>query len=209
MAAAVAQVPANGTFLDTFKRSFVDVPIDKDNGNAISTSEFLEAAESVTSIFDVLGSVAFSPVKSDMMGNIKKIRDRQLAAPLDSMTLQDLCRNELKVNQHTATEGLVWLIRGLDFLYSGLSQNVKETSEELAVSFRSSYSQTLKPHHSFFVKPIITAAMSAVPYRKDFYNLLGSDQIKLMAQMETYLAALRIIVDILKAFLASKEAQWK
>ena len=64
-----------------------------------------------TSLFDVLGSVAFTPVKNDMTGNIKKLRERQLAAPLESETLQDLCRNELKTKKHTATEGLVWLNR--------------------------------------------------------------------------------------------------
>lgn len=66
---------------------------------------------------DVLGSAAFKPVKSDMGGNIKKIRDRQLAAPTLSETLQDLVLNELKEKKHTATEGLVWLVRYVLFLY--------------------------------------------------------------------------------------------
>lgn len=41
----------------------------------------------------------------------QKIRDRQLAAPTLSETLQDLVLNELKEKKHTATEGLVWLNR--------------------------------------------------------------------------------------------------
>lgn len=102
--------PPGGTFLDTLKKSFVDVPI-APGTNAVSTTEFLEAAESLTTLFDVLGSVAFTPVKSDMLGNVKKIRDRQLAAPGESANLQDLVRNELKTKKHTATEGLVWLVR--------------------------------------------------------------------------------------------------
>ncbi|KAG9879484.1 hypothetical protein KCU98_g4598, partial [Aureobasidium melanogenum] len=102
----MAAFPPGGTFFDTVKRSFTDVPIE--NGK-IATTQFLEAAESLTTLFDVLGSTAFKPVKSDMTGNIKKIRDRQLAAPVDSETLQDLVRNELATKKHTATEGLVWL----------------------------------------------------------------------------------------------------
>lgn len=62
-------------------------------------------------IADVLGSAAFKPVKSDMSGNIKKIRERQLAAPTLSETLQDLVINELKEKKHIATEGLLWLTR--------------------------------------------------------------------------------------------------
>ncbi len=42
---------------------------------------------------------------------MQKIRDRQLAAPADSETLQDLVRNELKTKSHKATEGLLWLVR--------------------------------------------------------------------------------------------------
>lgn len=38
-------------FLDTIKRSFVDVSVNKDKDNAINTSEFLEAAESLTTLF--------------------------------------------------------------------------------------------------------------------------------------------------------------
>lgn len=58
-----------------------------------------------------LTQLAHNRVKSDLSGNIKKIRDRQLAAPAASETLQDLVRNELKEKKHTATEGLVWLVR--------------------------------------------------------------------------------------------------
>jgi hypothetical protein len=42
---------------------------------------------------------------------MQKIRDRQLAAPALSETLQDLVLNELKEKKHVATEGLVWLNR--------------------------------------------------------------------------------------------------
>ena len=79
------------TFFDTLKKSFVDVPVDAAQDNAIATTEFLEAAESLITLFglfpswetlwkknsadkrltDVLGSAAFTPVKSDMSGNIK------------------------------------------------------------------------------------------------------------------------------------------
>lgn len=55
-------------FFDTAKRSFKDVPV---TDGKISTTEFLEAAETVVQLFDVLGSAAFTPVQTDMTGNIK------------------------------------------------------------------------------------------------------------------------------------------
>ncbi|KAJ4314970.1 hypothetical protein N0V94_006200 [Neodidymelliopsis sp. IMI 364377] len=196
------------TFFDTVKKSWEDVPVDASKDNAISTTEFLEAAESLTTLFDVLGSAAFKPVKNDMTGNVKKIRDRQLAAPTLSETLQDLVLNELKEKKHTATEGLVWLNRGLDFTAQALRHNLTNPNKELADSFRDAYGNTLKPHHSFVVKPLFSAAMSATPYRKDFYAKLGSDEAKVQQQLEKYLSALEKVVATLNQFLARKEAKW-
>ncbi|OJJ79987.1 GLTP domain-containing protein [Aspergillus glaucus CBS 516.65] len=196
------------TWFDTIQRSFADVPVDAANDNGISTTEFLEAAESLTTLFDVLGSKAFTPVKNDLVGNIKKVKDRQQAAPAESATLQSLVVNELKEKKHTATEGLVWLVRGLDFTAQALRHNLDNASKELADSFREAYGNTLKPHHSFIVKPIFSAAMSATPYRKDFYVKLGEDNAKVQSSLETEVAALQQRVAILKEFLDRKEAKW-
>ncbi|KAF2101530.1 glycolipid transfer protein [Rhizodiscina lignyota] len=202
------QVPAGGTYFDTLKKSFKDVPVDAANDNAISTTEFCDAAESLTTLFDVLGSVAFKPVKGDMTGNITKIRTRQSEAPAESATLQSLVQNELKAKKHTATEGLVWLNRGLDFTAQALRQNVSNPTEELSNSFRAAYGETLKPHHSFMVKPIFSAAMSATPYRKDFYAKMGDDKAKVDQELEVWLSSLEKIVATLKDFLGRKENKW-
>ncbi|KAK7996516.1 hypothetical protein PG989_004556 [Apiospora arundinis] len=184
---SVPTFPAGGTLLDTFKKSFVDVPVDAEKDNAIATTDFLDAAESLTTIFDALGS---------------------LAAPAESATLQELVQNELKSKKHVATEGLVWLVRGLDFTCIALSQNLAKDGEELSESFRNAYGNTLKPHHSFLIKPVFSAAMSACPYRKDFYTKLGADQDKVVAELRPYLAALDKIVAILKGFQDRKESKW-
>lgn len=43
---------ADQTFFDTIKKSFVDVPVSADN--QVSTSEFLEATESLLALFGTL-----------------------------------------------------------------------------------------------------------------------------------------------------------
>ena len=70
MAAAAPAFPPGGTYFDG-RKSFADVTIDASKDNSIKTLEFLDAAESLTTLFDVLGSAAFKPVKNDMQGNIK------------------------------------------------------------------------------------------------------------------------------------------
>ncbi|QPC76464.1 hypothetical protein HYE68_007216 [Fusarium pseudograminearum] len=203
-----AAYPPGGTIVQSLKRSFVDVPVDAANGDAVSTTEFLEASESLTTIFDAIGGMAFGPVKKDILGNVEKLRARQAAAPAESGTVQDLVRNELKTGKHTATEGCLWLVRGLDFTCQALERNVANSSEELADSFRTAYGNTLKPHHSFVVKPIFSAAMSAVPYRKDFYAKLGENPQQVEADLQTYLASFTKIVNILKAFINGPEGKW-
>ena len=66
----------------------------------------------------------------------------------------------------------------------------------------------MSKHHSFLVKPIFSAAMSATPYRKDFYPKLGDDQTRVQKELGEWLNALEKQVKILTTFLASKEAKW-
>lgn len=47
----MAAIPPGGTWFDTINKSFADVPIDAANGEAISTAEFLEAAEALVTLF--------------------------------------------------------------------------------------------------------------------------------------------------------------
>ncbi|SLM36383.1 glycolipid transfer protein het-c2 [Lasallia pustulata] len=202
------------TFFQTIRRSFVDVPVDAAHDNAIATGEFLEAADSLTTLFDQLGSVAFTPVKNDMLGNIKKVRDRQLASPTDSQSLQSLVLSELKTKKHTATEGLLWLVRGLDFTAQALRDNQTHPSTELSTSFRTAYNTTLKPHHSWVVKPIFSAAMSATPYRKDFYAKIGvrdggegQEGIGGQEELRRWLEALEKQVGVLKEFLGRRDVK--
>jgi hypothetical protein len=216
----MSQIPAGKTWFDTLKTHFSAVPLSSTD-KGISTLDFLSAAESTTTLFDMLGSVAFTPVKSDMTGNITKIRTRYNASPANSQTLQELCKSELAAKSHTATEGLLWLVRGLDFtaqsLRADLTDNVgvathePKPKAELADCFRKSYKNTLAPHHGWMVKPIFSAAMSATPYRKDLYARMAGQGVegeKVREELESWLKALEERVAVLKAFLASPEAKW-
>lgn len=123
--------------------------------------------------------------------------------------MADPVRSPEPLNQYRAISLTVWPCHsGLEFTCIALRENVSKENEELADSFRGAYGATLKPHHSFIVKPIFSAAMSACPYRKDFYSKLGSDQGKVASELKDYLASLDKIVGILKAFQATKEAKW-
>ncbi|KAL9604161.1 MAG: hypothetical protein Q9219_000749, partial [cf. Caloplaca sp. 3 TL-2023] len=95
---------------------------------------------------------------------------------------------------------------GLDFTSLALRHNQSTPTAELSTSFRTAYTSTLKPHHSFLVKPVFSAAMSATPYKKDFYAKMSAgggerDQEKVKVELARWLDALEGQVKILKAFL--------
>lgn len=96
-------------------------------------------------MLDTLGT-AFSPVRSDIQGNITKIQARYDQAPEKSKTLQSLVLAERAEKQKTATEALLWLKRGLEFTSLALRLNIDSPNEELSASFTKAYGQTLSKY---------------------------------------------------------------
>jgi hypothetical protein len=150
-----------------------------------------------------LGSTAFTVVQNDLKGNVTKIRARLLATPDKSSTLQDLVINEKAEKQTKATQGLLWLSRGLQFTAQALRETVDNPSKELNKTFTDAYGKTLSKYHSFVVKPVFKLAMQACPYRKDFFQKLGDDQEKVLKQLTEWLEALEAIVKIIFEFFES------
>lgn len=59
---ATLTYPPGGSFFDTINKSFTDVTVQADKGNAINTTEFLQAAESLTSLFGMSMDINDLPV---------------------------------------------------------------------------------------------------------------------------------------------------
>lgn len=156
-------------------------------------------------MFDLLGNSAFVIVQNDMKGNVKKIQDRFLSNPVQNETLEELVKGEGEPGdkKRTATEGLMWLLRGLDFTAKALRRSVNDKNEELTTSFSKSYESSLKQFHNFVVKGAFALAMKACPYRQDFYAKLGSPPEKVDEELHKWLNALEKIVKQLQDFYAS------
>lgn len=104
-----------------------------------------------------------------------------------------------------ATEGLMWLLRGLDFTAQALRRSLGDKSEELSVSFTRAYEGSLKQYHNFVVKGAFSLAMKACPYRTDFYAKLGSPPEKVDEELEKWLSALERIVKRMQDLYACVE----
>ena len=84
------------------------------------------------------------------------MKARYEATPTLSATLESLAENEKNEKKRTATEGLLWLLRGLSFTCKGLEAAQADKSEELLAAFTKSYEATLKKFHNFVVKGIFS-----------------------------------------------------
>lgn len=165
----------------------------------MDTIAFLEASEGVFALFDLLGATAFGLVIKDMSSNISKVRTRFLSAPLVSGTLEKLVENETRETKRTASEGLLWLLRGLQFTCIALRRSQDDHSEELTQSFTKAYEQSLKKYHSFVVRPLFAIAMKGCPYRHDFYAKLGPAEA-VNIELNAWLVGLSKIVERVQAF---------
>ncbi|OLY84693.1 Pleckstrin homology domain-containing family A member 8 [Smittium mucronatum] len=186
-------------FLQKVPLRFEQVEIREDG---IDTAQFLEASKGVVLLFDELGSTAFSPVKSDISGNISKVSKKYESDKSKFDTLQKIVLNEAQSKDKTATQGLLWLKRGLDFAATAIIDNLESTNEELSVSFSKAYDVTLKQFHSFLIRPIFSLAMKACPKSSDFYTKIGGDSPTTKAELLVWAKALKNLISILDEFYA-------
>jgi len=176
--------------------------------NGVDTVQFLEASEGLIGMFDLFGSAAFAMVQTDLRNNTAKVQARYEATKSLSATLESLVENEKTEKKRVATEGLMWLLRGLSFTRKALEYSQAHKSQELSASFTQSYEETLKKYHNFVVKGVFSIAMKACPYRADFYKKLAADpdggpsvsDEELNEQLDQWLEGLRKITARMETF---------
>ncbi|KAJ2698932.1 hypothetical protein H4R19_005563 [Coemansia spiralis] len=188
------------TLDELITRRFQEVTVTDDG---INTAEFLEAAEGVVKLFDLLESAAFYPVKSDITTNIGKVRAKYETDPKAFDTLEKIVRAEANSSNRKATQGLLWLKRGLELTALGLKRNLDNSEEELSASFTEAYNKTLKQFHGFIVKNMFSVAMLACPDRKTFYLKIGGGKDNAKEQLDEWVQALQELLNQLNIFYAS------
>lgn len=150
--------------------------------------QFLEACESIISIFDCLGS-GLGVVKSDMLGNVTHIR-RNLAGFPPEATLFAMVQKDVDGKVHekdgSTALSLLWLKRyerawavgwkggatnapvpptrrALQFLERLLAHLIAKEGTEVADAGRSAYGETLTHHHNFAVRQVFKVRSSVSP----------------------------------------------
>lgn len=193
-------------FADTSPK-YLEVPDDK----RIGTKAFLEATCNVPQVFDYL-SAAFKPVKSDINGNITKLKNRYDTDPAKFETLNDLIDWELaEINKNTppkvsVIDALLWLKRGLQYIRMLLQAIVDDhksgkQSENMEPHIVVAYEAILKQYHGWMVQKIFQLCMKTVCYRKDFFKALSYNKEpnteKIVKDIETFVLELSGPLDVI------------
>lgn len=185
----------------------------------IPTEQFLSACQGIAEFVGFLGA-AFSPVKSDINGNVVKVRTRFEKNRTAQLYLQDLIDSDLRDNGGNlgiATEGLLWLKRGLEFMLEMLTLMVdgyrstpdKSKTENLVSVINTAYERTLKRHHGFMSKQLFKLVIHAAPYRRTILKAvaLGKDGLDdvCIEHIASHLDNFRINVGVLVDYYILKK----
>uniref|UniRef100_A0A915Q1R7 Glycolipid transfer protein domain-containing protein n=1 Tax=Setaria digitata TaxID=48799 RepID=A0A915Q1R7_9BILA len=158
----------------------------------VPTEQFLRACGGIADFVGFLGT-AFVPVKNDISGNVTKVRTKYESNKTKFKYIEDLIDSDLAENggkMGIATEGLLWLKRGLEFMLEFLSEMVqvyrssvdKKKTNSLTDSINKAYNNTLKRHHGFVSRQLFKVIILAAPTRSTILKVLaegvdGADDI--------------------------------
>lgn len=198
------------SFFASMDHSFKDIVLQEDGG--IPTSLFLGACDGILPFFNSIGSTAFAPVKMDVNGNINKLKTKYLTNTAKFKILQNIIQQEINMKttkvRNSATDALLWLKRGLAFIYHFLA-NIRDGHKDVAEALNLSYNITLKQYHGWVVKGVFALAVKASPSYNDFIRVLAvnkneelSSRYKscLMSELDEYLTAMEVVISILDNF---------
>eukprot|EP00286_Rhodomonas_abbreviata_P025377 CAMPEP_0181297502 /NCGR_PEP_ID=MMETSP1101-20121128/5274_1 /TAXON_ID=46948 /ORGANISM="Rhodomonas abbreviata, Strain Caron Lab Isolate" /LENGTH=199 /DNA_ID=CAMNT_0023402443 /DNA_START=231 /DNA_END=830 /DNA_ORIENTATION=- len=172
-------------------------------GGDISATGYVAAVDAFLPMFDRMGSVFF-PVKSDVGGNVKKLKDALAAAPADS--LQALLRNEKAAGKHKNKEAaaiaLLWLKRALQFTFLLLEKVCGGMDANKAA--KEAYEETLMAFHGFMVKKTFQMGLMAAPSTATLLKALGDDPKTVMDDMKKFVEYSGPQMAVIDAFLVSE-----
>ncbi|KAM9821181.1 glycolipid transfer protein-like [Neosynchiropus ocellatus] len=188
---------------------------------SVDTELFLESVSHLPSFFDCLGSAVFSIIKSDINGNIMKIKGVYMKDPTRYATLQRILEAEREDHGSEwpkvgATLALMWLKRGLRFiqiLLKSLADGERDAGNPnlIQVNVTKAYEQALKKYHGWFVQKIFHTVLYAAPYRSNFLKALSKgDDVKeeaCMANIQQFLVNYSATVDAIYDMYTSLNAE--
>ncbi|PAA72167.1 hypothetical protein BOX15_Mlig014058g2, partial [Macrostomum lignano] len=187
----------------------------KDHGRDINVEKMCDVGALLIEFFDLLG-FAFKPVRNDVAGNLKKIRNSFEAEPNERRTIGELLQRESDTKADkkdpSGTIGLLWFKRALEYIYKLLTliYESRDRVEDFGTSELSvkAYDCTLRHRHGWFMRKTFNLVSSASPYRSKLIEKLAYGNVELphsqiYAAMEPFLDGMRSFVENMDSLLIS------
>lgn len=139
----------------------------------VLTTPFLAACGEILPIVDRLGT-AFALVRSDVNGNIVRLKNRQLTNPTEFSDLFEMLRVEVQSQQQgssqSATLAVLWLKRAMEFVVSLLLRLCGDESLSLSTAANDAYNNTLYQYHNWVTASAFFVVLKMVPTREAFFE---------------------------------------
>lgn len=161
----------------------------KSEDGVMLTKPFLDVCELILPVIDKFGA-SMAIVKSDIGGNITRLKEKYKTDPEKYVTLHHMVKEEVDSNTATSksscTNGLLWLTRAMDFLVKLFSNLLEHEEWTMTKACQDSYSQTLKKYHGWFASTAFMGAMNLAPDRKKFMNVIGGMSNDIKSDIENF-----------------------
>ncbi|XP_030379042.1 glycolipid transfer protein [Scaptodrosophila lebanonensis] len=166
----------------------------------VETLLFINAAKEVVAVIETFGKL-FTPVITDMNGNINKLTKAYNVDPLKYKYLEDLIILNVDMDNFAAN-ALLWLKRGLQLICTFFENiyNDAQNKETLKQHLQDAYERTLKPYHGFIVQSTIKIIYSWVPTRSQLLGQ-GAAHDENIQTLSSYLPTMRDHLDRIDALL--------
>ncbi|XP_014775862.1 glycolipid transfer protein [Octopus bimaculoides] len=184
-------------------------PAITDQGH-IEVIQLLRASRHIVKFLEGFGTT-FSPIRSDISGNIEKLQTKYNTDPVTFSHIEAmfLDEQENKTTNYAGISGL-WLKRALEFIHVFLSGFLEEhkagnTSQSLHPLIQKSYEETLSRYHGWLVQKLFPIISIAAPSRTGLMNILCKDtnlnEEQFINDLQVYLDSLSSNLEVFKSIL--------
>eukprot|EP00878_Enallax_costatus_P033829 GHUV01037396.1.p1 GENE.GHUV01037396.1~~GHUV01037396.1.p1 ORF type:complete len:227 (+),score=58.98 GHUV01037396.1:625-1305(+) len=152
---------------------------------------------------------AFALVKSDISGNIERLRARFLTHPQQFELLFSIIEEEMSRNDHThgksCTKGLLWLKRALEFMMAIMKHLLDDPSASMSDVVYAEYHAGLSKWHGFLASSAFNVAFNFVPSRETFMDkVAGGNDPEQNQQMRSFIDNFSPLLAQVHTFLDEK-----
>lgn len=178
----------------------------------IKTEEFLSACSDFVKFLDLFGKT-FAPAIYDMSGNITKITKTYEENYDMNEYLEDMLLAEKGVGEQIATDALMWLRRGLNFLmvFFELLCLDESKQEDLSVFVREAYSNTLKMYHGWITRNFFNLLAGMTPKRTLFLKSVALHKEDCeeyaLKDIQAFIPNLKLCVEHLTTFYINNDLE--